>query len=79
MVEKGTRDKEVDCYISSPENPAAKSMENNWGAISVIPKQPLKANTTYQVEIECVWQGKPFKKQWSFTTGAKPAPWYHQR
>jgi hypothetical protein len=79
MFEKGQREKEVECFISSPEVPANKSRPTNGGAICLIPKQTLKANTAYRVEIECELDGKLLKKDWSFATGPKAGPWYHQR
>jgi hypothetical protein len=74
MWEKGVRERELECYFSCPEAPAAK-VNRNGGAICLIPKQLLKANTAYRVEVECEWEGKPLKKEWSFTTGAKAGPW----
>jgi hypothetical protein len=74
MWEKGGREREVECYFSSPEAPGAK-WDRNGGAICLIPKQLLKPTTAYRVEVECEWEGKPLKKAWSFTTGAKAGPW----
>jgi len=69
LLEGGQR--EVDCWISSPEKPARQDWATNSDSICLIPKRLLKPRTGYLVIIECEFDGQPFKKQWSFTTGKK--------
>lgn len=61
--------KEVEHWLSWPEKPAVKGFGNNL--IGLIPKAPLKANTTYTVTVKAQVNGSDWKKTWSFTTEKK--------
>lgn len=59
----------VDGWVSTPEKPAAKMFRDNMNTICFIGKAPFKSNTTYQARVEATVSGKPFVKEWRFTTG----------
>lgn len=62
---------EVACHVSTPEkptNPDARALSNT---ICLLPKQPLAAQTRYTVSITCEVDGKPFAKEWAFTTRSR--------
>jgi hypothetical protein len=59
--------KEVENWFSSPTKPAIAGRQVN--TITIIAKDPLTANTTYQVTMEATVNEKPWTKSWSFTTG----------
>jgi hypothetical protein len=61
-------DKPIPCWVSSPEKPAYKR-EFQFNTICLIPKEPLKAKTTYQVTVKATVDGKLLSRTWSFTTG----------
>jgi hypothetical protein len=53
-------------YLSDPEHPATSF--GQYGVVSVIAKQALRASTTYTVKIDATWNGKAQTWTWSFTT-----------
>ncbi len=58
---------EVDCFVSSadkPSNPKAPYPNT----ICLMPKAALQSKKVYTVKISCEHGGKPFGKEWSFTT-----------
>ncbi len=56
-------------WTSTPEKPAASMFRTNMNTICFIAKQPLESNTKYKVKVEATVNGKPYLKEWSFTTG----------
>lgn len=58
--------KTVDCYVSTPENPATNF--DQWNSICAIPKKTLNGNAKYIVTVSCSVNGQPFKKTYSFQT-----------
>jgi hypothetical protein len=63
----------LDCYMSDPQHPAqAAVFADNLSSVVLVPKEPLKAETVYSVTVQCTWRGKPYKKQWRFSTGNVP-------
>jgi hypothetical protein len=60
-------DKPVPCWVSSPEKPAT-TRAFQFNSICLIPKEPLKAKTTYEVTVAATVDGKPWRRTWSFTT-----------
>jgi len=57
-------DREVSCWLSTPERPARKDWPQP-GVACLIPKEKLKPETTYTVRL----QDRTLRKEWSFTTG----------
>jgi hypothetical protein len=66
---KDEEDNEVPTWLSWPEKPAVKNFGRN--AICLIPKEPLRPETTYTVTVKAKVNGKDWKSNWSFTTGKK--------
>lgn len=64
-------DREVDCFLSAPEAPSnpASPYPNT---ICLMPKAALRSKATYTVKISCEMAGRPFAKEWSFTTRLPP-------
>ncbi len=60
--------REVAAYVSSPLKPAYRP-EFQHNTLCLIPKAPLRRNTTYRVTAEAVVNGKPWRQTWDFTTG----------
>lgn len=61
--------KNVPCWFSSKEAPANPKFVNHQGnTICLIPKEPLRAETTYRVTITGEHLGDAWKKSWTFTT-----------
>jgi hypothetical protein len=58
--------KAIDCYLSVPEKPA--TYFDQWNSICAIPKKSLTANTKYFVTVNCIANGKTFKKTYNFKT-----------
>jgi hypothetical protein len=75
---------EVPVWFSSPEKPANPQFAAHQGTtVCLIAKQPLQPGTTYTVRGTGQVDGKPWSREWSFTTGpaadsagvaAAPAP-----
>ena len=62
--------KEVPCWLSSPDRPA-RADRPQPDLVALIPREPLKASSTYAVEITCARRGaEPWTRKWSFTTKA---------
>jgi hypothetical protein len=67
--------REVVVWFSSPELPAnAKFAKQQNNTICLIPCEPLRPNTTYQVVVRGRRQGKAWEKAWQFTTGGTGPP-----
>ena len=58
---------DVPGHASTPERPASSFPQSN--AICLIPASPLKGGAKHTVKVTCTLNGKPFEKEWSFTTG----------
>lgn len=39
--------------------------------VGMIPRETLAPQTTYHVTVRCAWNGRPYVREWSFTTGAR--------
>lgn len=59
-------DKEVDCWLSTPEKPIAEGYQRN--SICLISKKPLQAKSIYQVSIRAAVNGQLWTKSWRFQT-----------
>jgi uncharacterized protein YkwD len=76
MVQKATatlkdgEGKEVPCWLSTPEKPAARP-DTQRNSVALIPKDWLQENTTYTVSLSAELDGKPYRHMWSFTTGTQ--------
>jgi hypothetical protein len=62
------RANDVGLYLSDPEHPA--SSFGQYGVVSLIPKQPLRPESRYEVRVDAMWNGKATTRRWSFTTVA---------
>jgi uncharacterized protein YkwD len=56
----------VPFHLSDPEHPATSF--GQYGVICVIPKTPLRPQSSYSVQIEATWRGKATTYSWSFST-----------
>jgi uncharacterized protein YkwD len=56
----------VPFWLSTPENPANKGYAQN--TICLVPKDPLKPNSTYRVKLMAKVRDKPWQQTWSFGT-----------
>ncbi len=62
--------KEVPVWFSSPETPANPRFKTNQGeTVCLIPREPLRPNTTYHVLLRGQRSGAGWQKGWQFTTG----------
>ena len=60
----------LDVYISTPDAPAIpKQYPTNRNMILLVPKNPLKPLTTYNVRVEFTLRGEKTTASWSFRTG----------
>ncbi|HEY5938490.1 MAG TPA: CAP domain-containing protein [Kofleriaceae bacterium] len=60
--------KPVPFHLSTPERPATSF--GQYGVVCLIPKQALRAATTYKVSITATWKTVTQTRAWSFTTVA---------
>lgn len=60
----------VDCYVYDPKTGASASMTGFQKAVCIIPKDPLKPNTLYEVTLKVDVSGSPWERTWRFSTGA---------
>jgi uncharacterized protein YkwD len=58
--------RDVPVWVSTPEKPGANQVNQSW--IGLIPKEPLKENTTYRVTLRGQYRGQPWEKTWRFST-----------
>ena len=56
----------IDCYISTPENPA--TFFTQWNTVCAIPKKPLAPDSKYFVSLTCLVNNVEFNKIYSFVT-----------
>ena len=56
----------VEFFLSDPEHPATSF--GQFGVICLIPKQSLRAQHAYSVQIDATWKAKPGTWKWSFST-----------
>ena len=68
LHEGGISGPSVESWVSTPEKPADKMFGDNMNTICLIAKTPLKSGTVYTAEATADVDGKPFKKEWTFTT-----------
>ncbi len=66
---KGAALPAVDCYCYDPQTGASAEMTRYQHAVCIIPKDPLKGNTLYEVSLEVDVDGKPWYRTWRFATG----------
>ena len=59
-------DKDVECWLSTPEKPIAEGYQRN--SICLISKKPLQAKSIYQVSIRAAVDGQLWTKSWRFQT-----------
>lgn len=57
----------LECFVSTPGKPAADFTQ--WNTICAIPKKPLQPNSKYSVQLNCLVNKMPFKKEFYFQTG----------
>lgn len=57
---------EVPIWLSTPEQPAAQGFRQFW--IGMVPKEPLREDTTYTVAVDGTLGGRPWRKSWRFHT-----------
>jgi uncharacterized protein YkwD len=63
--------KEVAVWFSTPEVPAnPKFIKHQGNTVCLIPRDPLKPNTTYHVVMRGRQGDKPWDKEWRFTTAS---------
>ncbi len=67
---KSTAAGAVDCYVFDPTQGVSNDMTRYQQCVCIIPKDPLRANTEYEVSLQVEVGGKPWSKTWRFTTGA---------
>jgi hypothetical protein len=66
---KGASLPAVECYLFDPSQGVEAGMTRYQQCVCVMPKDPLRPNTTYEIELEVDVDGKPWQKTWRFTTG----------
>jgi hypothetical protein len=59
----------IDCYMLDPKTGASTNMTGFLRCVCIIPKDPLKAKTEYEVTLDVDVDGKPWTRTWRFTTG----------
>jgi len=60
----------VECYVFDPKTGASADMTGFQHCVCIIPKDPLKPNTEYEVTLNVEVDGKPWTKTWRFSTSA---------
>lgn len=60
--------REVQCFVSTPEQPATSYSLRNGGIIGVIPQKPLRAGTRYTASIAATWKGAVHRWTATWTT-----------
>ena len=67
---KDATGQEVPVWFSSPDKPANPRYVNHQGnTVCLIAQEPLRPNTTYEVQLSGDVEGRPWSYTWSFTTG----------
>lgn len=54
----------VDGFVAPFDTPFALDH-----VVGMIPREKLAPQTTHHVTVRCTWNGKPYVREWSFTTG----------
>lgn len=67
-IVEGKSLKEVPAYASSPESPANPENPDNNRCVCLIPKEPLKPLSEYEVDIRYERDGRPCRASWRFFT-----------
>ncbi|HBI44432.1 MAG TPA: hypothetical protein DDY78_16495 [Planctomycetales bacterium] len=66
---------EVECWVSSPQQPANEEYaERQHNTVCLIAKAPLCPATKYTVLVTARVNGKPWSREWSFTTVRDRSP-----
>jgi hypothetical protein len=60
--------RELDVFVSTPENPGNRELPDNLSSILVMSKAPLPWDSEVRVEVRCQHAGKPYEKTWVFRT-----------
>ena len=55
-------------FLSTPEKPGNKKVADNLNTVFLMRRSKLSSKTTYVVTLDCQYRGKPYHKQWQFTT-----------
>ncbi len=55
-------------FLSTPEKPGNKKVADNLNTVFLMRRSKLSSKTTYVVTVDCQYRGKPYHKQWQFTT-----------
>ncbi len=63
-----TGETQLDCFVSSPEEPSHGKFADNLNTVFVCAHQPLAPGTTYTVSVRCTFEGQPFERSWRFST-----------
>jgi uncharacterized protein YkwD len=63
---------EVSVWLSTPESPAVPGGQRN--SVCLIARAPLAPNTSYRVRVAAEVSGKPWARDWTFTTGTDGPP-----
>lgn len=66
---KGAKLPVVECYVYDPQTGPHCEFTKFQQCVCLIAKDPLKANTLYEVSLEVDVAGKPWSKTWRFSTG----------
>jgi hypothetical protein len=65
----------VPAWVSSPEEPAPPGERHQGDTVCLIPKAPLRPETTYKVSARAKVGGEGWSRSWRFTTGKIAKPW----
>jgi uncharacterized protein YkwD len=65
--------KEVPCWLSTPEKPAINAAQQ-FNTVCLIPKEWLKADTSYTVRASATVAGASWNQTWKFQTGSRAKP-----
>lgn len=60
--------RELELFVSTPENPGSPELPDNMSSILVMSKAPLPWDSEVRVEVRCEHAGKPYEKTWAFRT-----------
>jgi hypothetical protein len=75
---KGAALPTVDCYVYDPQTGAHAGFTAFQHCVCIIPRDPLKANTLYEVSLQVEVDGKPWSKTWRFATGTGGFGGFHR-
>ena len=55
-------------FLSTPAKPSNEKMPGNKNTVFLMRRGRLSAKTKYVVTVNCQYRGKPYHKEWQFTT-----------